>query len=119
MSISFTVFGLVSSVPMWEKVSRNDIFLCHVLAPASDQAYDHALRHRQQQKLGSKKTAKHVVDSGNHDDRIQARTGDVTTSSSGPGRPGLVLSSLMKTVLLSCVILRTTLVVDCVHTTLT
>ena len=71
-----------------------------VTAPSSDQAYEHVLRHRQQQ--GGRKTAKHV-DDGRLDDRIQARTGDVTTSASGPGRPDLVRSLLLTTVLLSCV----------------
>jgi len=79
----------------------------YVAAPASDQAYDHALRHRQQQHA-SKKTAKHV-DDRSHDDRIQARTADVT---SGPGRP----PSLLISVLLLCVTL-VTLDVRCLPTT--
>jgi len=75
-----------------------------VIAPASDQAYEHVRRHRQQQLLlhANKKTAKHVDNARRYDDRIQARTGDVISagSSGGPGRPDLV-------VMLSCVSLLT------------
>jgi len=83
-------------------------------APASDQAYEHVSRHHQQQQQGSKKTPKHI-DDGRRDDRIQARTGDVTKSASGPGRPDLVPSSLLTVVLLSCVTLVTAAVTK--HTT--
>jgi len=77
-------------------------------APASDQAYEHGLRHHQEQQQANKKTAKHVVDSnGRHDDRIQARTADVTTSASGPGRPDPVPRSLL--LMLSCVVMATAL----------
>ena len=78
-----------------------------VSAPASDQAYEHGLRHRQDhQQQVNKKTAKHVVDSnGRHGDRIQARTADVTTSASGPGRTDLVRQSLL--LMLPCVVMAT------------
>jgi len=71
-------------------------------APASDQAFERGLRrrqHHQQQQQANRKTPKHV-DNGRHDDRIQARTADVTTSASGPGRPDPVL-------LLVCVTIAT------------
>jgi len=72
----------------------------YVVAPASDQAFERGLRRRQQQQQqANRKTPKHV-DNGRHDDRIQARTADVTASASGPGRPDLVL-------LLSCVAMAT------------
>jgi len=90
--------------------------MLYVAAPASDQAYEHVLRHDHQQQHGSKKTAKHV-DDGRHDDRIQARTGDVTTSGGGLGRP-----YLLTTVLLLCVTMvtvRTTLDVGYLTTTTT
>jgi len=75
-----------------------------VAAPAADQAYEHGLRRHQQQ--GRRKTPKHI-DDARHDDRIQARTGDVTTSASGPGRPELISWSLLATVLLSGVAMVT------------
>ena len=66
---------------------RHFVIMCSVfynVAPASDQAYEHVLRHHQ----GNKKTAKHV-DDGRHDDRIQART----SAASAAGQPDLVTMS--------------------------